>query len=417
MGNQDLRAAAGATDVAVREPKSFPAMLQMYKSQIAAALPQHIKAERMARIALTAYRLSPKLAECEPASVFACVIQSAQLGLEIGLNGRAYMIPYYNNSKRKMEAQFIPGWKGLVELANRTGRCAVWTGAVFAGDQFDYELGDDPFVKHKPGPEDDPAKLLFVYAVGRVKGNEYPVIEVWTNEKIKRHFKRYNKVGEKHYAHDNWEMYARKIPLLQVLKYMPSSPELEAAMSLDQAAENGEQDLSIKDAIEGTYMPGGSESTPPAGTTTTDHPEGAKVEGTATVTVDGAEKIPVLQTGSEKVPTEAGTPLSEKMDPKTGDAAPTSGEKLAAATAAGLSPQLGPDFDAARARVAERAKGSRQPGPPAPTLAELLTMVEQSLNRDAVDLAESLGDKLGPPDFAQLRDAAKLRRIELEGAK
>jgi phage recombination protein Bet len=105
------------------------------------------------------------------------------------------------------------------------------------------------------------------------------------------------------------------------------------------------------------------------------------------------EKLPDAQAGPEKTAVEA---TVEKSEP---------------------APQKGPDFDAARARVAERAKGSRQPAPPAPTLAELLTMVEQSINADAVDLALSLGDKLGPPDFAQLRDAAKLRRIELEGAK
>lgn len=246
------------TDTAVatrEEPGTFPGMLVAYKAQIAAALPQHLTADRMCRIALTCFRLNPGLNKCDPASVFAAVVILAQQGLEPGLNGRAYLIPYKNHNTGKTECQAIPGWKGLVELANRTGRCSVWTGAVFAGDQFDYELGDLPFVKHKPSGEDDPKKLLFTYAVGRVKGNEHPVIEVWPNEKTKRHFNRYNKVGMKHYAHDNWEMYARKIPLLQVLKYMPASPELEAAMSLADSAERGSQNLNIKDAIDGSFMP------------------------------------------------------------------------------------------------------------------------------------------------------------------
>lgn len=230
-------------------PGSFPAMLVAYKAQIAAALPQHLTADRMCRIALTCFRLNPGLAKCDPASVFAAVVILAQQGLEPGLNGRAYLIPY------KGECQAVPGWKGLVELANRTGRCSVWTGAVFEGDEFEYQLGDNPFVTHRPKGEDDPKKLLYVYAVGRVKGNEYPVIEVWPNDKIKRHFNRYNKVGGRHYAHENWEMYARKVPLLQVLKYMPASPELEAAMTLADSAERGSQNLNIKDAIDGTFMP------------------------------------------------------------------------------------------------------------------------------------------------------------------
>lgn len=248
--------ATESTAVTAREePGTFPHMLVAYKAQIAAALPQHLTADRMCRIALTCFRLNPGLAKCEPASVFAAVVILAQQGLEPGLNGRAYLVPYRNNKTGRTECQAIPGWKGLVELANRTGRCSVWTGAVFIGDEFEYQLGDTPFVTHRPKGEDDPKKLFYTYAIGRVKGNDYPVIEVWPNEKIERHFRRYNKVGAMHYAHDNWEMYARKVPLLQVLKYMPASPELEAAMALSDSSERGAQNLNIKDAIDGTFMP------------------------------------------------------------------------------------------------------------------------------------------------------------------
>jgi hypothetical protein len=118
----------------------------------------------------------------------------------------------------------------LVDIANRSGRCTVWTGAVFDGDEFDYALGDRPFVMHKPGEEDDPSKLVYVYAVGRVNGSEWPVIEVWSMKKVWRHRDQYNKVGQRHYSFRDKEMYARKVPLLQVLKYMPSSIELSNAI-------------------------------------------------------------------------------------------------------------------------------------------------------------------------------------------
>lgn len=275
MSNTALKTVAGsAVAVAEKDPATFPGMLVAFKTQIAAALPKHINADRMCRIALTAYRLNPMLAKCQPASVFAAVIQSSQLGLEVGLNGRAYLVPYKKDGG--YECQFIPGWRGLVELANRTGRASVWTGAVFEGDDFGYQLGDDPHVTHRPGLEDDPAKLTYVYAVGRVRGNEYPVIEVWSNEKVKKHFKRFNKVGDKHYAYSNWEMYARKVPLLQVLKYMPASPELEAAMTLNEAAENGGQELTIKDVIDGTFAPMPPINADTSGSSTSN--EGAKSE-------------------------------------------------------------------------------------------------------------------------------------------
>lgn len=249
MSTSALRAAVTGKPEEAKDASTFPGMLNQFKDQVAKALPKHINADRMCRIALTAFRLEPKLGKCQPASVFAAVIQAAQLGLEPGLNGRAYLIPY------GQECQLVPGWKGMLELANRTGRSSAWTGAVFDGDEFEYRLGDSPFLTHRPGDEDDPAKLIKSYAVGRVRGSDWPIIEVWSNTKVRKHFTRYNKVGGSHYAHKHWEMYARKVALLQVLKYLPSSPELETAMALDFAADAGSQNLTIDGVLSNALLP------------------------------------------------------------------------------------------------------------------------------------------------------------------
>ena len=238
--------------------KSFPTLLKAHAAEIGRALPAHLSADRMSRIALTAFRRNPKLAECDSRSVFACVIQAAQLGLEPDTLGRSYLIPYKVNKKTPegwkshMECQFVPGWKGLVDLMNRSGSGSVWTGAVFAGDDLDYQLGDSPFVRHKPASVPSDA-LTHVYAVGRTKGSDWPVIEVWTTARCEKHRNRYNKVGEKHYSFENWEMYCRKVVLLQVMKYMPCSAEMVQAMALNDAAEIGKQMLNVDDAIQGTW--------------------------------------------------------------------------------------------------------------------------------------------------------------------
>ena len=235
--------------VAVKKPVGFPEMLKVFLPEIQRALPKHLSGDRMARIALTAFRMNPKLAECDPRSVFACVIQASQLGLEPNMMGRSYLIPYGH------ECTFVPGWRGLVDLVNRSGQATVWTGAVFEGDKFEYGFGDSPFVKHIPGGEDEPDKLTHVYAIGRVKGCEWPNIEVWTMGKVIKHLKRYNKVGKRHYAWANLEMYARKVAMLKVLKYMPCSADMVAAITLNDAAEIGEQNLSVADAVAGTWTP------------------------------------------------------------------------------------------------------------------------------------------------------------------
>ena len=261
MSTQALKTVAQKTAVA-EKPKDFPAMLNAWLPEIQRALPKHLSAERIARVALTAFRRNPKLGECDPRSVFAAVLQAAQLGLEIDTLGRAYLVPYEKRQKVGnrwqtvgVECQFIPGWKGLIDLMNRSGDGTVWTGAVFSGDEFDWQLGDSPFVRHIPRGELDPLRMTHVYAVGRVKGSDWPIIEVWPVEKIWKHRERYNKDGDRHYSFTNPEMYARKVPLLQVLKYMPCSTELSRAIAANDDAEMSRQNVNLHDAIQGEYTP------------------------------------------------------------------------------------------------------------------------------------------------------------------
>ncbi len=207
--------------------------LDKFKPQMALALPKHLNPDRMCRLALTAFSTTPKLQECDSKSIAGAIMTASIMGLEIGVDGQGFLVPYGKT------CQFVPGWKGMADLVNRSGRATVWTGAVFEGDFFEYELGANPRCVHRPGAEDDPNKLLYAYAIGRVNGAEIPVIEVWTIEKIKRHRDKYNKQGTKHYSYRDFEMYARKVPLLQVIKYMPKSIEVMNAVTVAEAAEMG----------------------------------------------------------------------------------------------------------------------------------------------------------------------------------
>lgn len=215
--------------------------LEKLKPQLQAALPKHLNADRMARIVMTEFSKNPALQDCTMQSIAACVMTASQLGLEIGVGGQAYIIPY------KTTATFVPGWKGLIDLVSRAGRASVWTGAVFQGDVFDWELGDSPFLKHKPMGENDPEKMLFAYAIGRVNGSDCPIIECWPNERIKKHFAKnvIEHLKKKHYAMKHWEMYARKVVLLQVLKYLPQSIELQTAVDISHAEDQGRATMSI----------------------------------------------------------------------------------------------------------------------------------------------------------------------------
>jgi recombination protein RecT len=220
-----------STAVAIRtELANF---LTTNKDQIQAALPKHLNADRMSRLALTAFSQNKALQDCRLETIFASVVIASQLGLEIGVAGQGFLVPY------KGTCTFVPGWQGLVDLVARSGRATVWTGAVHEGDDFDWALGDRPYVKHRPKNRTPGASPIYTYAIGRAKGSEWPVVEVWDADALIAHRDKYNKVGDRHYSFKNWEMYARKVPLLQVIKYLPKSIELANAIQLEAAAATG----------------------------------------------------------------------------------------------------------------------------------------------------------------------------------
>jgi recombination protein RecT len=231
------------------------AELQKLKPQIEAALPRHITPDRMARIALTQLRKTPKLYSCTLQSFFGSIITASQLGLEPGVNGQCYLIPY------GQECTFIPGWRGYMDLLSRSGRANAWTGAVYDGDEFDYEYGSKPFILHKPGKwSGDKNALIFAYAVGRINGMDWPTLEVWDIDRIWAQRDRNNKCKTKtdHYSYTYPEMYARKLPLLQVIKYLPSSIEINTASELDVSGSEGRQHITIEGAFNKTFDGGDS---------------------------------------------------------------------------------------------------------------------------------------------------------------
>ncbi|QBF27188.1 recombinase RecT [Pseudomonas tructae] len=204
------------------------------KGQMALALPKHLTADRMTRLALTAFSTSQQLQRCSHQSIAASIMTAAQLGLEPGVNGAGFLIPYGQT------CTFVPGWKGLVDLVARSGRGTVYTGVIFKDQQYTFTDGARrDLVIHNETDMDEATDITHAFAIGWVQGASMPIIELWTAGKITKHRDKYNKVGKKHYSFRDWEMYCRKIPLLQVLKYMPCSVEVSNAIAVSHAAEQG----------------------------------------------------------------------------------------------------------------------------------------------------------------------------------
>ena len=212
----------------------FSSFMEKLKPQLALALPKHLTSDRMSRLALTAFSTSQQLQRCSHQSIAASIMTAGQLGLEPGVNGAGYLIPYGQT------CTFVPGWKGLVDLVSRSGRGTVFTGVIFKDQQYTFTDGARrDLVIHNETDLEAPEDITHAYAIGWVKDSTMPIIELWRVSKIEKHRDKYNKVGKKHYSFRDWEMYARKIPLLQVLKYMPCSVEVTNAIEVSHAAEQG----------------------------------------------------------------------------------------------------------------------------------------------------------------------------------
>lgn len=236
-------------------PANFPAMLDAYKGEIARALPRHLNPDTMTRIALTCFRMNPKLAECQPASVFACVIQASQLGLRPGLMGECYLIPY------KDQCTLQIGYQGLLDLVRRSGLVeSISAHIVHERDEFDVEWGTTPGIKHRPYLDGDPGAVRLVYAVAKLKGGgaHAEVMNLTDIERIKNRSQnvinaaRYGKATP--WDTDFGEM-ARKTVLRRICKYLPKSTDLATALALDDSAYRGRQQLGVQEAIANTFVP------------------------------------------------------------------------------------------------------------------------------------------------------------------
>ncbi len=249
MGATALKAAVNNT-VAVAKPSAKPTtihgFLETYKGEITRALPKHMTADRMARIALTEFRKTPALMKCDPATLFGAVIQCSQLGLEPGgTMGHAYLIPFENRKRGTTDVQFIIGYRGMLDLARRSGQIvSISAREVCANDQFNYRYGIDETIEHIPA-EGQRGELTHVYSVAKLKdgGVQFEVLSRAQIEDIRNASQGYKTAVKFNRTDSPWishftEM-AKKTAIRRLFKYLPVSVEMQRAVGLDEAGEEG----------------------------------------------------------------------------------------------------------------------------------------------------------------------------------
>jgi len=148
-----MPSASRSTDVAlVGSQDGMRALTVALQGGLDEILPGQLSASRLIKIALIATTKDPKLLQCTKSSMILALTASAELALDpSGTLGHGWIVPFFDNKKRVSEAVFIPGWKGLVQLAFRSGRVqSIMPAAVYSQDKFDFQMGDDPRLFHTP---------------------------------------------------------------------------------------------------------------------------------------------------------------------------------------------------------------------------------------------------------------------------
>ncbi|WP_395119678.1 recombination protein RecT [Rhodanobacter sp. FW102-FHT14D06] len=260
---QAVQGQSTGTAVATNDPshKTLAHLLTdpKIKAQMALALPKHMTADRLARIALTEIRKVPKLAQCDQTSFLGAIMQVAALGLEPGgALGHAYLIPFDKRGKVGgewrvigTEVQLIIGYRGMIDLARRSGQIVSLSARiVYAKDKFSYTFGLDETLEHVPYEGTDPGEMTHVYAVAKLVGGGVQ-FEVMSRAKVEqtrdgsqgyqaavKSAEKYKKAVDSPWSNHFDEM-AKKTVIRQLFKYLPVSIEIQRAVGLDEQADAG----------------------------------------------------------------------------------------------------------------------------------------------------------------------------------
>lgn len=188
------------------------------------------------------------LKKADMMSVFNAVCMATTLNLPIQNSlGFAYIVPFNNRREGKVEAQFQIGYKGLIQLAQRSGQFKRLVSIPVYKDQL---LKEDPIngfeFDWSAKPQKDEVPIGY-YAYFRLI-NDFSAELYMTSEDLIAHAKRYSQTFKQNKGvwADNFEAMALKtVTKLLLSKQAPLSVEMQQATLSDQAV--------IKDVESGEF--------------------------------------------------------------------------------------------------------------------------------------------------------------------
>lgn len=220
---------------------NMPALIGLLSKNMKAiksALPRHLTAERVARVALNSIRHNPKLLQCAPETLCYAIMEASSLGLEIDMRGQAYLVPFWNSKTKTDDVQLIIGYKGLLDLAWRSGKIqSVMAEVVGENDKFNVVYGLEPKLEHTPNFVDGRGEIIAAYAVAIMKdgAKQFAVMTRADLDKVR--------AASKSSESGPWAQWTeemqKKVVLKRLCKLLPLSPEIQRATTIDDQADAG----------------------------------------------------------------------------------------------------------------------------------------------------------------------------------
>ena len=241
-------------DLAISQINNIQNALSSAIKQIKSVIANGITPEKMARVVVNELSGNKKLREVASKnknSLIRSVIQSSQLGLEIGGHlGHSYLVPYSD------EVTLIVGYRGLLTLARRSGQISsICAEVVYEKDEFDLLLGLNPNISHKPFLKGDRGQKILAYMVAKFKdgGSHFEWMTIDEVYKIRDKSKAFsyaksNRINDTPWISNEDEM-IRKTVLRRGWKYLPMSIEMQNAFTIDTASEIGKKTEIIEDSV------------------------------------------------------------------------------------------------------------------------------------------------------------------------
>jgi recombination protein RecT len=204
-------------------------LINRNEAELQKLLGKSLTVEQFKTAALTYLRLDPKLVECNPYSIVGGLRLGAQLGLSLGPLGHFYLAPHAG------EAVFVLGYRGMVELAYRSGKIRRLSAHVVRdGDHFDFRLGTRAVLDHVPSGPPGERAWEAVYAVAETTNGGKP-FEVLYPEDVEARRKRsaLGKTNRGPWQSDTEAMW-RKSAVRQLQRWLPQTPAMAQASEQDE---------------------------------------------------------------------------------------------------------------------------------------------------------------------------------------